>query len=442
MPKKSSSTTQLSGRAVYIVDGNRTPFLKARTTPGPFSGSDLAVATARDLLLRQPFKPEEFDEVIVGCMIPAPEEANIARVISLRLGCGKKVPAFTVQRNCASGLQSLDNAAQLIASGRHNLVLAGGTDAMSHSPLLFNRDMVNWLGEWTSAKKVSQRLKLLLKIRPRFFAPIISLIGGLTDSIVGLNMGQTAENIAYQFGITRTEMDEFAVRSHQRLAEAQDEKFLQEITPIYDDNGNVYNADDGIRRESSVEKLSTLKPIFDKKFGLVTAGNSSQVTDGAAMLILASADAIKKYQLPVLAKIVDVQWAGVDPAVMGLGPVHAATPILQRNQLGLNDVDYWEINEAFAAQVLGCLAAWESTDYCQHYLGLDKAMGTLDQSRLNIDGGAIALGHPIGASGARLILHLSHILKRENARYGIASLCIGGGQGGAMLIENISEVTE
>lgn len=441
MPKK-SSTTHLPGRAVYIVDGNRTPFLKARTKPGPFSASDLAVGTGRELLLRQPFQPEEFDEVIVGCMIPAPEEANIARVISIRLGCGKKVPAFTVQRNCASGLQSLDNAAQLIASGRHNLVLAGGTDSMSHSPLLFNNDMVNWLGDWQSAKKLTQRLKLVFKIRPHFFAPFISLIAGLTDATVGLSMGQTAENIAYQFGISRKQMDEFAVRSHQRLAEAQDENLLSEITPLYDGSGNIYAADDGLRRDSTVEKLSTLKPFFDKKFGLVTAGNSSQVTDGAAMLILASADAIKKYQLPVLAKIIDVQWAGVDPAVMGFGPVHASTPILQRNHLGLNDVDYWEINEAFAGQVLGCLAAWESNDYCRQYLGLEKAMGTLDQSRLNIDGGAIALGHPVGASGSRLILHLSHILKRQKARYGIATLCIGGGQGGAMLIENISEVQE
>jgi acetyl-CoA C-acetyltransferase len=442
MPKKSVRNTHLTGRSVYIVDGNRTPFLKARTKPGPFSASDLAVACGRDLLLRQPFKPSEIDEVIVGCMIPSSTEANIARVISLRLGCGKLVPAWTVQRNCASGMQSLDSAAQLIASGRHHIVLAGGTDAMSHAPLLYAPEMVNWLGDWQSAKKFGQRAALITKLRPHYFKPIISLIGGLTDFTVSLNMGQTAENIAYQFDISRLQMDEFSVRSHQRLAEAQDNGYLSEITPLYDTAGNFYNNDDGLRRESTVEKLSKLKSIFDKKYGLVTAGNSSQVTDGAAWLILASAEAVKHYQLPVLGKISDVQWAGVDPSVMGLGPVHATTPILQRHNLSLNDIDYWEINEAFAGQVLGCLAAWESTEYCRQYLGLDHALGTLDQSRLNIDGGAIAMGHPVGASGTRIVMHLLQVLKRQQAHYGIATLCIGGGQGGAMLIENISEVQE
>lgn len=442
MPKKSVRNTHLTGRTVYIVDGNRTPFLKARNKPGPFSASDLAVACGRDLLLRQPFKPSEIDEVIVGCMIPAPSEANIARVISLRLGCGKLVPAWTVQRNCGSGMQSLDSAAQLIASGRHHIVLVGGTDAMSHSPLLYSPGMVNWLGDWQMAKKISQRALLLTKLKPSYFKPIISLIGGLTDWTVGLNMGQTAENVAYQFNISRLQMDEFSVRSHQRLAEAYDKGYLSEITSLYDDQGNYYDQDDGLRRDSSVEKLAKLKPFFDKKYGLVTAGNSSQVTDGAAWLIFASAEAVKHYQLPVLGRIRDVQWAGVDPAVMGLGPVHATTSILQRHNLSLNEIDYWEINEAFAGQVLGCIAAWESTEYCRQYLGLDHALGTLDQTRLNVDGGAIALGHPVGTSGTRIVMHLLHVLKRHQAHYGIATLCIGGGQGGAMLIENISEVQE
>lgn len=442
MAKKSVSNTHLTGRTVYIVDGNRTPFLKARGTPGPFSASDLAVASGRDLLLRQPFRPSDIDEVIVGCMIPASTEANIARIISLRLGCGKLVPAWTVQRNCASGMQSLDSAAQLIASGRHHIVLAGGTDAMSHAPILFSDEMATWLGNWQNARKITQKMALLAQLRPHYLKPIISLINGLTDCTVGLSMGQTAENIAYQFNITRQQMDEFSVRSHQRLADAELNDSLSEITSLYDDHGNFYNADDGLRSDSSVEKLAKLKPFFDKKYGLVTAGNSSQVSDGAAWLILASAEAVKHYQLPVLGKISDVQWAGVDPSVMGLGPVHATTPILIRHNLSLNDIDFWEINEAFAGQVLGCLAAWESTDYCRQNLGLDKAMGAIDQLRLNVDGGAIAMGHPIGASGTRIVLHLLHVLKRHQARYGLATLCIGGGQGGAMLIENISEVQE
>jgi acetyl-CoA C-acetyltransferase len=262
---------------------------------------------------------------------------------------------------------------------------------------------------------------------------------GLTDPMVGLLMGQTAENLAQRFGITRQQMDAFSVRSHQRVAAAQDGGWLApgggEVEPVYEKNGDVHPLDDGVRRDSSMENLAKLKPFFDRKFGNVTPGNSSQITDGAAWLVLASEDAVKLHGLEPLGRIVDSEWAGLDPAQMGLGPVHAATPILKRNGLALNDLDYWEINEAFAAQVLGCLAAWKDAKYCRDELGLDGAMGELDDSKLNIDGGAIALGHPVGASGARIVLHMLKTLKRKNARRGMASICIGGGLGGAMLLE-------
>src|SRR5205823_2439537 len=191
----------------------------------------------------------------------------------------------------------------------------------------------------------------------------------------------------------------------------------------------------GVRRDSSTANLAKLKPFFDRKYGNVTPGNSSQITDGAAWLILASEAALDEFKLQPLGKIIDSQWAGLDPAQMGLGPVHAATPILQRQRLGLNDLDYWEINEAFAAQVLGCLAAWKDEKYCREELGLDRALGPLNEEKLNVDGGAIALGHPVGASGTRIVLHLLKTLKRNNAKRGIASICIGGGLGGAMLVE-------
>jgi acetyl-CoA C-acetyltransferase len=190
-----------------------------------------------------------------------------------------------------------------------------------------------------------------------------------------------------------------------------------------------------VRGDASVENLARLKPFFDRKYGNVTPGNSSQITDGAAWLILASEDAVKKHDLTPVGRILDSQWAGLDPAQMGLGPVHAATPILQRHNLRLDGVDYWEINEAFAAQVLGCLAAWKDEKYCKEQLGLDSSLGELDQERLNVDGGAVALGHPVGASGARIVLHLIRQLKRKNAKKGMASICIGGGLGGAMLVE-------
>lgn len=430
--------TNLAGREVYVVDGNRTPFLKAKGI-GPFTGSDLAVAAGIPLLNRQPFSPKEIDEVIIGSAMPGPDEANIARVVALRLGCGDKVPAFTVMRNCASGMQAIDNAALQIANGRSDLVLAGGTDAMSHAPLLFNKKMAGWLASWFAAKSMGQRLALMTKFRPSYLAPVIALLRGLTDPIVGLNMGQTAEKVAFRFNITREQMDEFAVQSHQRLNQAYLDGRMVEVKPIIDSRGRVYNADDGIRADSSVEKLAKLKPFFDKKYGMVTAGNSSQITDGACLLLLASKEAVKKYNLNVLGRIVDSQWAALDPSQMGLGPVHAATPIMLRQGLKPTDLDAFEINEAFAAQVLGCLAAWDDEVYCQEHFGV-SALGAPHLDKLNKDGGAIAAGHPIGASGARIVLHVLESLKQTNQTRGMAAICIGGGQGGAMYLERVTGV--
>lgn len=431
--------SNLQGRHVYVVDGSRTPFLKAKGI-GPFSASDLAVAAGRTLLSRQNFLPTDIDEVIIGSAMPSPDEANIARVVALRLGCGQNVPAFTVMRNCASGMQALDNAALQIASGRSDIVLAGGTDAMSHAPLLFNRKMTAWLANWFAAKSFGQKAGLITQFRPGFLAPVIALLRGLTDPIVGLNMGQTAEKVAYRFNITREQMDEFALQSHLKLAQAYKEHRMHEVAPIIDSQGHVYLQDDGVRADSSREKLAKLKPFFDKKYGMVTPGNSSQITDGACLLILASADAVKKHNLPVIGRIVDSQWAALDPSQMGLGPVHAATPILQRHHLKPDDLDCWEINEAFAAQVLGCVAAWDDKEYCQTELGLKDAMGAPSLKKLNREGGAIAAGHPIGASGARIVLHVLDSLAQKNESRGMASICIGGGQGGAMYLERVTEV--
>lgn len=425
-------------KPVYVVDGARTPFLKARTGPGPFSASDLAVQAGRGLLLRQPFAPTAFDEVIVGCAAPSPDEVNIGRVIALRLGCGNKVPGWTVMRNCASGMQALDSGIANIQSGRSELVLAGGTDALSRAPVLFSDDMVRWLAGWYAARGVGAKLAALRRFRLKNLAPVIGLLKGLTDPVVGLSMGQTAENVATRFGIDRAAMDAYSAGSHQRALAARAAGAMTEITPLIDTQGKLYPDDDGVREDSTPEKLAKLKPVFDKPWGNITAGNSSQVTDGAAMLVLASEAAVAKWNLRPLGRIVDSQWAGLDPAQMGLGPVHAATPILQRHGLGLNDLDLWEINEAFAAQVLGCLAAWRDDAYCQEHFGT-PAWGALDPAKLNVDGGAIAIGHPVGASGARIVLHLLDALKRRGARRGMAAICIGGGQGGAMLVETLDE---
>ena len=427
---------------VYIVDGARSPFLKSRNVPGPFSASDLATISGRALLARQPFAADQLDEVIVGCAGPSVDEVNIGRVIALRLGCGHKVPGWTVMRNCASGMQAIDSAIANIQNGRSQLVLAGGVDALSRTPLLYSDKMVMWFSLMAQARSLGAKLGMFAKLRPAMLlTPVIGIVKGLTDPVVNLMMGQTAENLAWKFGISRQQMDAFSVASHQKVSAAQKAGRFEEIVPLIGSDGKVYLDDDGVRHDSNLAGLAKLKPFFDRTYGKITPGNSSQITDGAAWLLLASAEAVEKYKLTPIGKITDTQWAGLDPAQMGLGPVHAATPILQRHGLGLNDLDYWEINEAFAAQVMGCIKAWEDPAYCKEELGLDAPLGTLDAAKLNVDGGAIALGHPVGASGARIVLHLLHILRREHGgkrgKRGIATICIGGGQGGAVLVEAV-----
>lgn len=424
-------------RDVLIVDGARTPFLRDMGKQGPFSASDLAVSASRALLSRQPINARDLDEVILGCAMPSPDEANIGRVAALRLGCGHATTGWTVMRNCASAMQALDSAAKDIAIGRSELVLAGGTEAMSRAPLIYNDKAVAWFRASAKARKPGAKLKTFSKVPvPAFLNPVIALLRGLKDHTVDLDMGQTCEIISHRFGIDREAMDEYAVRSHERLASAFDQgRMAGEVVPVYASDGAVYDEDTGLRRDSSMEKLAKLRPVFDRVAGIVTAGNSSQITDGAAMLLMASRDAVEKYNLPVLGRLVDTQWSGLDPAQMGLGPAYASAPLLSRNHLAANDVDIYEINEAFAGQVLSCLAAWDDPEFCRDELGFDEAIGQPDLNKINVDGGAISIGHPVGASGARIVLHALNALKQNDGRRAIATLCIGGGQGGAMLLE-------
>jgi len=429
---------QTPSAPVYLIDGARTPFLKARGGPGPFSASDLATQAGRALLLRQPFAPSDCDEVILGCAAPAPDEVNIGRVVALRMGCGHGVPGWTVMRNCASGLQAIDSAMSQIRLGRSHLVLAGGVDALSRTPLLYSDAMVRWFAEMATKKTIPAKLQHFLRLKPsQLLSPVIALLRGLTDPVVGLSMGQTAENLAHRFGIDRAEMDAFSVRSHQRAQAGLQSQAFKEIVPILDEKGKIYAVDDGVREDSSLEGLAKLRPVFDKPYGNITAGNSSQVTDGAAWCLLASEQAVQRHGLKPMARLLDVQWAGLDPAEMGLGPVHAALPLMHRHGLQHRDIDLWEINEAFAAQVMACIRAMADPEYCRTALPQLEgvAAGMLDESRLNIHGGAIALGHPVGASGTRITLHLAHALAQQRQRRGIAAICIGGGQGGAILME-------
>ena len=426
----------MSGRPVHIVDGARTPFMKARGRPGPFSPVDLAVQCGRPLLLRQPFGPEAIDRVVLGCVNVVAEEMNPARIAALRLGLGARTPAWTVQINCGSGMLALDDAFRAIEAGRAEIVLAGGTDALSHSPLVLSRKAADWLGRLAAAKSWGARASVAAEFRPGYARPIIGLEKGLTDPVVGLNMGQTAEKLAHMFGVSREAADAYAAESQRRLAHAQEDgTFDGELIPMATADGALLDHDDGVRPDTTLESLSGLKPAFERPHGKVTPGNSSQVTDGAAWALLASEEAVERHGLTSLARIADCAWSALDPSIMGLGPTLAATELLRRRALGREDVGLWELNEAFAAQVLACLAAWEDAGYCRDVLGLDGAFGSIDREKLNVDGGAIGLGHPVGASGARITLHLANAMRWREARRGVATECIGGGQGGAMLLE-------
>ena len=425
-------------RPVFIIDGSRTPFLKARTGPGPFTPVDLAVQCGRPLLARQPFPAASFDQVILGCVNVIADEMNPARVAALRLGMGEAMVAFTVQINCGSGMQSIDTAYRYIREGNANLVLSGGTEALSYAPLVWPNQGVRWFAGLAAAKSLGAKITAALKIRPSYLKPVIGLERGLTDPITELNMGQTAEVVGHLFGITRAQSDAYAAESHRRLARAQKEGFLKgEVETAFARNGSFYDHDDGVRPDTTPETLAKLRPVFERPWGQVTAGNSSQITDGASWVILASEEAVAKYHLTPKAAIIDSQWSALDPSIMGLGPVLCSTALLKRNALTLQEVDTWELNEAFATQVLGCLAAWNDDKFCREVLGLDGAAGELDRTKLNVDGGAISLGHPVGTSGNRIVLHLVNAMKRLGTRRGIATECIGGGLGGAMLIETV-----
>ena len=425
-------------RPVFIIDGSRTPFLKARSGPGPFTPVDLAVQCGRPLLARQPFPLDAFDQVILGCVNVIADEMNPARVAALRLGMGESMVAFTVQINCGSGMQSIDTGYRYIREGISDLILAGGTEALSYAPLVWPQGGVRWFAGLAGAKGVGAKIMALLNARPKYFKPIIGLERGLTDPITELNMGQTAEVVGHLFGITREQSDAYAAESHKRLANAQAQGWLKnEIEIAFARDGKFYDHDDGVRPDSTPETLAKLKPVFERPWGQVTAGNSSQITDGASWVILASEDAVATHGLQPKAAIVDSEWAALDPSIMGLGPVLSATALLKRNELAVQDVETWELNEAFATQVLGCLASWNDDKFCREILDLPGAAGEIDRTKLNVDGGAISLGHPVGTSGNRIVLHLINAMRRLGTRRGIATECIGGGLGGAMLIETV-----
>lgn len=426
-------------KPVYLVDGKRTPQVKAGGELKDIAAPYLGHYLIRHIVDKYGLPGDSIDEVIVGNTGTPAKYPNVGRVIALEAGLNKKTSGYSVHRNCASGMEALSQAWVKIASGRSDLIFAGGVENMTQMPLMYNKQMTDFFMELMKAKSTAQKLKIFSTFRPNFLAPIIAVEQGLTDPFCGKNMGQTAETLARELGISRREQDEFANLSHHKAANATKEgKFRDEILPITAGSKlDKMIADDlGPRANSTVEGLGKLKPYFEKETGTVTVGNSCPLTDGGSMWLLASEEAVKKYNLDPIARMVDYHFHGLEPERMGLGPVLATHGVLKRTGMKLSQMDLFEYNEAFAAQIIGCMKVMKDKTLSSRW-GIDEVIGEIPMEKLNVNGGGIALGHPVGSTGSRLVVTLAHELKRRKQKYGIASLCIGGGQGGAVIIENL-----
>ena len=420
-----------------IVGGVRTPFVKAGADLTGTAAPELGRLVVQELLYRCGVAPEGIDELIAGNVASPVDAANVARVIALRANIPKDRIAHTVNRNCASGMESVTQAAARITSGAVKSVVAVGVDSMSNVPLLFRKRFGEKLLKLSKAKTAGQKLSGISKFRPSDFAPLIGLKLGLTDPVSDLMMGDTAEKLAREYGISRDDQDQFAVRSHAKAVKAWKEgHFSDETMTLYPQpKSEALEHDIGPRDGQSLEALGKMKPYFDRKWGTVTVGNSCGVTDGAAALLLMEADYADSLGLQPIGRIRSAEFAGCDPSRMGLGPVYSSAKALKSAGMTMDDVDLVELNEAFAAQVLACLKGLESPP--EDCVGSDAAsrLRPIDEDKLNVNGGAIAIGHPVGATGARLILTLLGELGRRDQNVGLATLCIGGGQGGAAIVE-------
>lgn len=426
-------------KTVYLVDGKRIPQVKSgadiKDVAAPFLGTGLV----RYLMDKHGIPADAVDEVVFGNTGTPAKYPNIARVIALEAGLNKKIDSYSVHRNCASGMEALSQGYIKIASGRSNLMIAGGVESMSQMPLIYNKEMTELFITLMKAKTMGDKMKAFASFRPNYLTPVVAIEQGLTDPFCGLNMGQTAELLARELKITRQEQDEYAIGSHKKAIAAMTEgRSKEEIVPlIYGSKlDKLLEKDIGPRDNVTMESLGKMKPYFEKETGTVTVANSCPITDGGSAYLMASEEAVKKYNLKPMARMVDYHFHGLEPERMGMGPVLAMHGALKRAGLKISDMDLFELNEAFAAQVIGCLKAVKDKNISSRW-GIDEVMGEIPMERLNVNGGAIALGHPVGSTGCRLVVSLAHELRRRKAKYGIASLCIGGGQGGAVIIENL-----
>jgi acetyl-CoA acetyltransferase family protein len=413
---------------VVIGAGARTPFVKAFADLKKIDAADLGVAVVKGML--GPLAPENVNKLVWGNVLQPVRYPNISRVIALRAGLREKMPSYSVNMNCASGLTAVNLAYQTVALGRADLIIAGGCESMSNANLELPTSFTEKAVRVTKAKGVS-KVGALARFRPSDLKPRMP---SFKDPICGLSMGETAEVLAQEFNISRKEQDEFALQSHKRAISATvDGSFKREIVPV---KKGKLDRDVGPRKDTTLKRLAKLKPVFDKK-GSVTAGNSSPITDGGAGVIVASRSEAEELGLKGTVAIRDYFEIGVDPKRMGLGPAFVAGELLSRNGLTPEDFDLFEINEAFAAQVLAVLKALDDPGFCKRKLGLKKKVGVIPLKKLNPQGGAIALGHPVGATGARLALTAVRQMVDRKLDRGLVALCVSGGLGAGMILEKI-----
>jgi acetyl-CoA acyltransferase len=423
------------GRRVAIVAGLRTPFAKSGTVFRDVSATSLARHAARELLVRSELDGREVDEVVFGQVVPSVRVPNVAREVSLLPQLLPSVPAYSLNRACASAAQAITNAADQIALGHADTVLAGGVESLSDIPVLHSRRFSRILLDAGKARSVAGRIGALARTRPRDLVPVTPAVA---EPSTGETMGQSAEKMAKENGITREAQDRLALLSHQRAAAATaDGRLTAEIAPWFGgpDMDQIVTADNGIRTESSLEALAQLRPVFDRRYGSVTAGNASPLTDGAAAVLLMAEEKAAALGYEPLAYLRSYAVAAVDPGwQLLMGPVYAVPRALERAGLGWSDLGLVEIHEAFAAQVLSNVQAWGSQAWAER-LGLAGPVGEVDWERTNVMGGSIAIGHPFGATGARLVTTLAHEMRRRDVQFGLISICAQGGMGSALILE-------
>ena len=425
-----------SQNRVAIVYGLRTPFIKSGTLFKELSSLDLGKIVTVELLNRTEINPQDIDKVILGTVLPSIKTSNLAREISLGAGVPTSVPAFTVTSACASATQAFTDGVQSILSADSEVVIVGGVESISDFPVLFSKKFKNMLFDSSRGKNLLQKAKPFLKMGVGDIAPDIPAIA---ERSTGLTMGESAEVMARQNHISRRDQDEFALRSHALASKAQKEEiFRRELlkTFVPPDFDEPISTDNSIKSELSIDELSQLKPAFDKEYGTVTSGNSAPLSDGACAILLMSEERAKTLGYKPLGYVRSYAYSAVDPKEQLLmGPAYSTPAALDKAGLSLKDMDLVEIHEAFSAQVLSNIRALASRKFAEEKLSRPKAVGEIDMDKVNVTGGSIAIGHPFGATGGRIILTLLYALQRRQANFGLATICAAGGLGASIVLE-------